>query len=102
MEPEGRRVEPARKARGRKPREATLRDSPPRILQLTPERVLDHAARRFVDPATTRCPKCGSTFVDREPAFVHCRYCGKMARIADASLAAQEVFELRSGLRLAS
>ncbi len=36
-----------------------------------------------------------------EPAFVHCRFCGKIARLANASLADQELFEIRSGLRLA-
>ena len=51
---------------------------------------------------TGKCVKCGSTFVAREPAFVHCRYCGKMARLAGASLLDQELFELRSGLRIAS
>ena len=49
-----------------------------------------------------RCVKCGSTFVDLEPAFLHCRYCGSMTRIPAGSLADQELFELRSGLRLAS
>jgi hypothetical protein len=49
-----------------------------------------------------RCPKCRSTFVMREPAFLHCHYCGAMTRIPDGSLAQQELFELRSGLRLAS
>jgi len=45
--------------------------------------------------------KCNSTFIGREPAFIHCFYCGKMARIANASLLAQEEFEMRSGLRIA-
>ncbi len=49
-----------------------------------------------------RCPKCDSGFVTREPAFLHCRYCGNMARIARGSLLDQELFERRSGLRLAS
>jgi hypothetical protein len=48
-----------------------------------------------------RCVKCNSTFIGREPAFIHCFYCGKMARIANASLMAQEEFEMRSGLRIA-
>lgn len=52
--------------------------------------------------ASGGCAKCGSRFVVREPAFLHCRYCGSMARIATASLAEQELFEIRSGLRLAS
>ena len=49
-----------------------------------------------------RCPKCDSGFVTREPAFLHCRYCGNMARITGGSLLDQELFERRSGLRLAS
>ncbi len=49
-----------------------------------------------------RCPKCESGYVTREPAFLHCRYCGNMARIARGSLLDQELFERRSGLRLAS
>jgi hypothetical protein len=52
------------------------------------------------DPS--RCTKCGSGFVEREPAFVHCRYCGSLDRIVEGSLADQELYELRSGLRLAS
>lgn len=73
-----------------------------RVLRVTPERALQRASRRFLPEPLDRCPKCGSTFVGREPAFLHCFYCGKMARIANASLMAQELFELRSGLRLAS
>jgi hypothetical protein len=48
------------------------------------------------------CLKCGSLFIEVEPAFVHCRYCGTMSRIRGASLLAQEEYEMRSGLRLAS
>ncbi|MGH7279658.1 MAG: hypothetical protein ACREJG_13375 [Candidatus Rokuibacteriota bacterium] len=73
-----------------------------RVLTLTPERVLHTASKRFLETPPDRCPKCGSTFVGREPAFLHCYYCGKMARIAEGSLADQELFELRCGLRLAS
>lgn len=51
---------------------------------------------------TNRCAKCRSTFVMREPAFLHCHYCGAMTRIPAGSLLEQELFELRSGLRLAS
>jgi hypothetical protein len=71
-------------------------------LVITPERGLERAARRFLQDPGNACDKCGSTFIVREPAFVHCHYCGKMARIANASLGAQELFELRLGLRLAS
>jgi ribosomal protein L37AE/L43A len=72
------------------------------VLRLTPDLALKRAARKFVDRSETQCPKCGSAFIGREPAFVRCRYCGKLARIAGASLLDQELFELRSGLRSAS
>ena len=72
-----------------------------RVIRLTPARVLAKASRRFLHEAPARCPKCGSTFVGLEPAFVHCRYCGKLARIANGSLLDQELFELRAGLRIA-
>jgi len=68
---------------------------------LEPELVLERAARRFLPKPIDRCVKCNSTFVGREPAFIHCFYCGKMARIATGSLLAQEEFEMRSGLRIA-
>ncbi len=55
---------------------------------------------RVHDPS--RCHKCDSTYIVREPAFVHCRYCGAMNRIQSGSLLDQEEFEMRSGLRLAS
>ena len=73
-----------------------------KVVLLTPERVLERAARRFLTEHTSTCMKCGSAFIEHEPAFVHCRYCGAIARIANRSLAAQEEFELRSGLRVAS
>ena len=68
---------------------------------LEPELVLERATRRFLVQPIDRCVKCNSTFIGREPAFIHCFYCGKMARIANASLLAQEEFEMRSGLRIA-
>ena len=71
-------------------------------LTLTPERMLERATRRFLKQPTDACVKCGSTFIVHEPAFIHCHYCGAMFRIANASLGAQEIFELRMGLRLAS
>jgi ribosomal protein L37AE/L43A len=73
-----------------------------RVIRLTPEHTLRRAAKRFLVEPEDHCPKCESTFVRREPAFIHCRYCGNLARIANASLADQELYELRSGLRLAS
>src|SRR5262245_18240929 len=51
---------------------------------------------------SSRCQKCDSTYIVREPAFVHCRYCGAMNRIQSCSLLVQEEFEMRSVLRLAS
>ena len=71
-------------------------------LNISPERHLERASRKFLTDPSDRCVKCGSTFIVREPAFIHCHYCGSMARIANASLGAQELFELRLGLRLAS
>jgi hypothetical protein len=68
---------------------------------LEPDLVLERAARRFLAQPLDRCVKCNSTFIGREPAFIHCFYCGKLARIANASLLAQEEFEMRSGLRIA-
>jgi hypothetical protein len=56
--------------------------------------------RRSVERAG--CMKCGSLFIEIEPAFVHCRYCGSLSRIRGTSLLAQEEYEMRSGLRLAS
>ena len=74
----------------------------PRVVRLTPERFLRQATKRFLTDHASRCGKCGSVFVTQEPAFVHCHYCGRMARVARASLLDQELFEIRSGLRLAS
>jgi ribosomal protein S27AE len=88
------------------PKPAAPKASPPRgrvvTLNITPERHLERASRKFITEPTDRCGKCGSTFIAREPAFIHCHYCGSMARIANAPLGAQELFELRLGLRLAS
>ena len=69
---------------------------------LDPEIVLERAAKRFLPQPLDRCVKCHSTFIGHEPAFIHCYYCGKMARIANASLLLQEEFEMRSGMRAAS
>lgn len=88
----------------RRESEAVARLAPAvaRVVHVTPERLLEHAAKRFLAERPDRCGKCGSTFIGHEPAFVHCRYCGRTARVASASLAAQELYELRSGLRVAS
>ena len=81
-------------------RRAGRRDS--RVVRFTPERILRQTAKRFLPDHGSRCAKCGSVFVTQEPAFLHCHYCGRMARVARASLLDQELFEIRSGLRLAS
>ena len=72
------------------------------VIRLAPKHGLARAAKRFLTGRPDHCPKCRSSFVTLEPAFLHCRCCGKLARLADASLADQEVFERRSGLRIAS
>src|SRR5688572_20623360 len=69
---------------------------------LDPDIVLERTAKRFLPQPIDRCVKCHSTFIGHDPAFIHCYYCGKMARIANASLFLQEEFELRSGMRVAS
>ena len=84
---------------------ATTRGKPAapsaQVLHVTPQRFLESAAKRFVRGRPLACLKCGSTYIRHEPAFVHCRLCGKIARIADASLGDQEVYERQRGLRLA-
>jgi hypothetical protein len=70
-----------------------------RVVRLVPRGARD---REQAAARGERCGKCGSTFVALEPAFLHCLYCGRLARLAGASLLAQELFEIRSGLRLAS
>ena len=70
-----------------------------KIVRLTPRRLLERVSRASGGGG---CIKCGSLFIEVEPAFVHCRYCGNMTRIRGASLLAQEEWEMRSGMRLAS
>jgi hypothetical protein len=72
---------------------------PGRVVQLVPRAARE---RGMAAARGERCDKCGSTFVAREPAFLHCLHCGRLARITGGSLLAQELFEIRSGLRLAS
>jgi hypothetical protein len=88
-------------ANGAAPNGALMRRPAKVVSLLEPDLVLERAARRFLPQPIDRCVKCNSTFVGREPAFIHCFYCGKMARIATGSLLAQEEFEMRSGLRIA-
>jgi hypothetical protein len=82
--------------------EPTERRTGASIVRFMPAHAARTAARngRAHDPS--RCHKCDSTYIVREPAFVHCRYCGAMNRIQSGSLLDQEEFEMRSGLRLAS
>jgi hypothetical protein len=74
----------------------------PGVVALAGRRRERDTGRQAVNDGVIRCPKCESAWVVLEPAFIHCRYCGALNRIPHASLAAQEEFEIRSGLRLAS
>jgi ribosomal protein S27AE len=60
------------------------------------------ATKSVVARDADRCPKCKSVFIEHEPAFLHCKYCGNMARIVDGSLMDQDLHERRSGLKIAS
>jgi hypothetical protein len=73
-----------------------------KIVRFVPRRLLERVTRPQGGQSTGGCVKCGSLFLEVEPAFVHCRYCGSLSRIRGASLLAQEEYEMRSGLRLAS
>jgi hypothetical protein len=44
------------------------------------------------------CPRCGAP-VAHEPAFVHCRVCGRLFPLQEGRLDAQAAFEAVSGLR---
>jgi len=84
------------------PFQANGRPPGSKVVPLAPVRALARTTADAAADGRPRCPKCGSGFVAIEPAFLHCHYCGHMARIASGSLLEQELFELRSGLRLAS
>jgi hypothetical protein len=74
------------------------RSSDGRVIFLRPAA----ATMKHVDAPTDACVKCASTFISYEPAFIHCHYCGNMTRIAGGSLLIQELWEIRSGFRIAS
>ena len=73
-----------------------------KIVRLVPRGLLERVTGAQPSPSAGGCVKCGSLFLEIEPAFIHCRYCGSLSRIRGASLLAQEEYEMRSGLRLAS
>jgi hypothetical protein len=89
----------AKAARNRAPEPHEVRA---KIVRLVPRRLLERVTRAQAGESPGGCHKCGSLFVEIEPAFVHCRYCGSLSRIRGASLLAQEEWEMRSGMRLAS
>jgi hypothetical protein len=95
-------VKGAKAPRATKPRRHSVPLRVAHAVPLTPERVLERASKWFLHDVPPRCTKCDSTFIHHEPAFVHCYYCGKIARIAGRSMLVQEEFEMRSGLRVAS
>lgn len=90
---------PTRRARSGAPEPHEVRV---KIVRLVPRRLLERVVRAQAGESPHGCHKCGSLFVEIEPAFVHCRYCGSLSRIRGASLLAQEEWEMRSGMRLAS
>lgn len=92
------------KTTARTPRKRAARPGPvhAKIVRLVPRRLLERVVRGQAGEGNGGCHKCGSLFVEIEPAFIHCRYCGSLSRIHGASLLAQEEWEQRSGMRLAS
>lgn len=89
-------------ARGPRKRVAKPRVAQAKIVRLVPRHLLERVVRGQAGESGGGCHKCGSLFVEIEPAFIHCRYCGSLSRIHGASLLAQEEWEQRSGMRLAS
>jgi hypothetical protein len=79
-----------------------VRNTGSRVVRLTPEHRFASTGRKVAGERPDQCAKCGSRYIRYEPAFIHCRYCGRIAPIAGASLLEQELYELRSGLRIAS
>jgi hypothetical protein len=78
---------------------ATPRSDGARVIDLLPARGADRRWKTVVDKRVSACTKCSSTFVQHEPAFVHCRFCGNMMRVAGAAVMEQDTYEMRSGLR---
>jgi hypothetical protein len=70
-----------------------------RVIELGHARGEARRWKTIVHERVSRCTKCASSFVQHEPAFVHCRFCGNMMRVAGAEVMAQDTYELRSGLR---
>ena len=93
-----------RRTVARSPRKRTAKPlvAQAKIVRLVPRRLLERVVRGQAGEGGGGCHKCGSLFVEIEPAFIHCRYCGSLSRIHGASLLAQEEWEQRSGMRLAS
>jgi hypothetical protein len=89
-------------ARARRARVSVSANVEVKIVRLVPRRLLERVTRARAGEGGGGCHKCGSLFVEIEPAFIHCRYCGSLSRIHGASLLAQEEWEQRSGMRLAS
>jgi hypothetical protein len=101
-QPKGRMAGRAAPKRGRPVKTGVSGAGRSRVVALAPRRRERDTERQAAHDGVVRCPKCQSAWVVLEPAFLHCRYCGALNRIPQASLEAQEEFEIRSGLRLAS
>jgi hypothetical protein len=75
------------------------RSSGARVIDLGHARPVDRRPKPAAPERVSRCTKCTSTFIEHEPAFVHCKYCGNMMRVAGALFLEQDTYEMRSGLR---
>jgi len=93
---------PKRKTAAKPPRRRLAKPLVAKIVRLVPRHLLERVVPGRAGDHRGGCHKCGSLFIEIEPAFVHCRYCGSLSRIHGASLVAQEEWEQRSGMRLAS
>lgn len=61
-----------------------------------PQATITYFATGLLVPLET-CPRCGNP-TEQEPAFVHCRICGRLWPVANACLNQQRVWEQSSGL----